>query len=183
MLDQNAFHESKPEDTIYAGLFWDFLCQCNLSYSPHLSLSIRQTLQIKAKSSHILHKSITKQSLGHIQHSSPLKPLEPGPPGQITLSLPHSYWLIYTHLKHSTAFELQGPQVHNPPNKKRGQLYHSNAQLLVPISVLVRVSIAVNRYHTKATLIRTTFIWGWLAGSAVQSIVIMAGSMASMRQT
>ena len=31
---------------------------------------------------------------------------------------------------------------------------------------------------TKATLIRTTFSWGWLTGSGVQSIFIMAGSTA-----
>jgi hypothetical protein len=29
---------------------------------------------------------------------------------------------------------------------------------------------------TKATLIRTTFIWGWLTGSEVQSIIIKAGA-------
>jgi hypothetical protein len=29
---------------------------------------------------------------------------------------------------------------------------------------------------TKATLIRTTFNWGWLAGSEVQSIIIKAGA-------
>jgi hypothetical protein len=35
---------------------------------------------------------------------------------------------------------------------------------------------------TKATLIKTTFNWGWLTGSEVQSIIIMAGSMAASRQ-
>jgi hypothetical protein len=29
---------------------------------------------------------------------------------------------------------------------------------------------------TKATLIRTTFNWGWLTGSKVQSIIIKAGT-------
>ena len=29
---------------------------------------------------------------------------------------------------------------------------------------------------TKATLIRTAFNWGWLAGSEVQSIIIKAGT-------
>jgi hypothetical protein len=29
---------------------------------------------------------------------------------------------------------------------------------------------------TKATLIRTTFNWGWLTGSEVQSIIIKAGT-------
>jgi hypothetical protein len=29
---------------------------------------------------------------------------------------------------------------------------------------------------TKATLIRTTFKWGWLTGSEVQSIIIKAGA-------
>jgi len=31
---------------------------------------------------------------------------------------------------------------------------------------------------TKATLLRTTFNWGWLTGSEVQSIIIKVGSMA-----
>jgi hypothetical protein len=35
---------------------------------------------------------------------------------------------------------------------------------------------------TKATLMRTTFNWGWLTGSEVQSIIIKAGSMAASRQ-
>jgi hypothetical protein len=35
---------------------------------------------------------------------------------------------------------------------------------------------------TKATLIRT-FNWGWLTGSEVQSIIIMAGSMVASKQT
>jgi hypothetical protein len=30
---------------------------------------------------------------------------------------------------------------------------------------------------TKTTLIRTTFNWGWLTGSEVHSIIIMAGNM------
>jgi hypothetical protein len=34
----------------------------------------------------------------------------------------------------------------------------------------------------KATLIRTTFNWGWLTGSEVQSIITKAGSMALFRQ-
>jgi hypothetical protein len=34
----------------------------------------------------------------------------------------------------------------------------------------------------KATLIRTTFNWGWLTDSEVQSIIIMVGSMAASRQ-
>jgi len=29
---------------------------------------------------------------------------------------------------------------------------------------------------TKATLIRTTYIWGWLTGSEVQSIIIKVGT-------
>jgi hypothetical protein len=32
---------------------------------------------------------------------------------------------------------------------------------------------------TKATLIRTTFNWGWLTGSEVQSIIIKAGTSCS----
>jgi hypothetical protein len=35
---------------------------------------------------------------------------------------------------------------------------------------------------SKAALIKTTFNWGWLTGSEVQSIFIMAGSMAESRQ-
>jgi hypothetical protein len=35
---------------------------------------------------------------------------------------------------------------------------------------------------TKAILIRTTFNWGWLTGSEVQSIIIKVGSMAASRQ-
>jgi hypothetical protein len=29
---------------------------------------------------------------------------------------------------------------------------------------------------TKATLIKTTFNWGWLTGSKIQSIIIMVGA-------
>jgi hypothetical protein len=35
---------------------------------------------------------------------------------------------------------------------------------------------------TKATLIRTIFNWGWLTGFEVQSIIIMAQSMAVSSQ-
>jgi hypothetical protein len=37
---------------------------------------------------------------------------------------------------------------------------------------------AVNRHHdmTKASLIKTTFNWGWLTGSEVQSIIIKVGA-------
>jgi hypothetical protein len=35
---------------------------------------------------------------------------------------------------------------------------------------------------TKATLIRTTFNWGWLTVAEVQSIIITVGSMVSCRQ-
>jgi hypothetical protein len=35
---------------------------------------------------------------------------------------------------------------------------------------------------TKAILISTTFNWGWLTGSEIQSIIIKAGSMAASRQ-
>jgi hypothetical protein len=34
----------------------------------------------------------------------------------------------------------------------------------------------------KATPIRTTFNWGWLVGSEVQSIIIKTGNMALSRQ-
>jgi hypothetical protein len=32
----------------------------------------------------------------------------------------------------------------------------------------------MNKHHDQATLIRTTFNWGWLIGSEVQSIIIKA---------
>jgi hypothetical protein len=35
---------------------------------------------------------------------------------------------------------------------------------------------------TKATLIRTTYNWGWLTGSEVQSIIIKTRSMAAFRE-
>jgi hypothetical protein len=35
---------------------------------------------------------------------------------------------------------------------------------------------------TKATLIRTTFNWGWLTGSEDQTVIIKAGTMAASRQ-
>jgi hypothetical protein len=34
----------------------------------------------------------------------------------------------------------------------------------------------------KAALIRTTFNWGWLTGSEVQSIIFKGGSIAAARQ-
>jgi hypothetical protein len=40
------------------------------------------------------------------------------------------------------------------------------------IAECLRVFIAVDP-RTKATLIRTTFNWGWLTGSEVQSIIII----------
>ena len=46
----------------------------------------------------------------------------------------------------------------------------------------LRVLLLWTGTTTKATLIRTTFNWGWLPGSEVQSIIIIAGSMAASRQ-
>ena len=40
------------------------------------------------------------------------------------------------------------------------------------LGVLVRVSLLRSDTMTKATLIRTTFNWGWLKGLEVQSIII-----------
>ena len=68
---------------------------------------------------------------------------------------------------------------------------------LCSVGVLVRFSIAVKSFKirgngksvgfpllwrdtmTKTTLQRTTFNWGWLTGSEVQSLIIMSGSKAS----
>jgi hypothetical protein len=44
------------------------------------------------------------------------------------------------------------------------------------LGVLVRVLLLCTDTMTKGTLIRTTFNWGWLTGSDVQSIIIMAGA-------
>jgi hypothetical protein len=44
-------------------------------------------------------------------------------------------------------------------------------------TVLVRVSIAVQRHHDQKQLLkRTTFNRGWLAGSEVQFIIIKVGA-------
>jgi hypothetical protein len=42
-------------------------------------------------------------------------------------------------------------------------------------TVLVRVLLLCTDPMTKATLKRTTFNWGWLIGSEVQSIIIKVG--------
>jgi hypothetical protein len=42
------------------------------------------------------------------------------------------------------------------------------------VVVLVRVLLLWTDTVTKATLIRTTFNWGWLRGSEVQTIIIKA---------
>ena len=44
------------------------------------------------------------------------------------------------------------------------------------VSVLVRVLLLWTDTMTRATLIRTTFNWGWLTDSEVQSIIIKAGA-------
>jgi hypothetical protein len=38
--------------------------------------------------------------------------------------------------------------------------------------VLVRVSIAVRRHHDQATLIKTTFNWGWLTGQRCSPLLL-----------
>ena len=48
--------------------------------------------------------------------------------------------------------------------------------------LLVRVLLLWTDTMIKAILIRTNFNWGWLTNSEVQSIIIMAGSMAASRQ-
>ena len=58
----------------------------------------------------------------------------------------------------------------------RGREVHTS------MSVLVRVLLLSTDTMTKATLIRTTFNWGWLTGSEVQPVIIMGGSMAVSRQ-
>jgi hypothetical protein len=51
------------------------------------------------------------------------------------------------------------------------------------VGVLVKVLLLCRDTMTKTTLIRTTFNWGWLTGSEVQSIIIKAGrNMAASRQ-
>jgi hypothetical protein len=50
------------------------------------------------------------------------------------------------------------------------------ANLENKVSVLVRVLLLWTDTMTKASLIRTTFNWGWLTGSEVQSIIIKAGT-------
>jgi hypothetical protein len=42
--------------------------------------------------------------------------------------------------------------------------------------VLVRVLLLETDTMSKATLLRTSFNWGWLTGSEVQSITIKAGA-------
>jgi hypothetical protein len=44
------------------------------------------------------------------------------------------------------------------------------------LSPCLSVSLLRTGTVTKASLIRTTFKWGWLAGSEVQSIIIKAGT-------
>jgi hypothetical protein len=46
--------------------------------------------------------------------------------------------------------------------------------------VLVWVLLLGTDTMTKATLIRTTFNWGWLTGSEIQSIIIKARSMSGI---
>ena len=41
---------------------------------------------------------------------------------------------------------------------------------------LVKVLLLRTDTVTKTTLIRTTYIWGWLPGSEVQSIIIKVGT-------
>jgi hypothetical protein len=41
---------------------------------------------------------------------------------------------------------------------------------------LIRVLLLCTDTMTKTTLIRTTFNWGWLTGSVVQSIIIKVGA-------
>jgi hypothetical protein len=41
---------------------------------------------------------------------------------------------------------------------------------------LVRVLLPLTEAMTKATLTGTTFKWGWLTGSEVQSIIIKVGA-------
>ena len=47
---------------------------------------------------------------------------------------------------------------------------------LLKVTVSVRVFLLQTDAMTKATLIRTTFSWGWLTGSEVQSIITKAAS-------
>ena len=42
--------------------------------------------------------------------------------------------------------------------------------------VLVRVLLLWTDTMTKASIIKTTFNWGWLIGSEIQSIIIKVGA-------
>jgi hypothetical protein len=44
------------------------------------------------------------------------------------------------------------------------------------LGILVRILLLWEDTVTKSTLIRTTFNWGWLTGSEVQSIIIKVGT-------
>jgi hypothetical protein len=48
--------------------------------------------------------------------------------------------------------------------------------------VFVMYSTAMKRHHDHGNSYNKQFNWGWLTGSEVQSIIIMAGSMAASRQ-
>jgi hypothetical protein len=48
--------------------------------------------------------------------------------------------------------------------------------ILQLVSVLVRVLLLWTDTMTKASLVKTTFNWGWLTGSEVQSIIIKMGT-------
>jgi hypothetical protein len=51
------------------------------------------------------------------------------------------------------------------------------------LGILVKVSIAMKRHHGQdKSYGRTTFNWGWLTGSEIQSILILVGSMAPWEQ-
>jgi len=60
----------------------------------------------------------------------------------------------------------------NPPT----HTHHSLQLAQIKVSYLVRVLLLSKDTMTKPTLIGTTFNWGWLIGSEVQSIIITVGT-------
>jgi hypothetical protein len=55
--------------------------------------------------------------------------------------------------------------------QKHVQAYHRNTSVLAT-NFYLRILLLLIDTMTKATLVRTTFNWGWLIGSDVQSIII-----------
>ena len=116
MLDSHAAYETKPENKVSAGLFWDFLCQHNQSKS--LYHSLRYTLQTRAKSSHILKFfSIETSWVRSTQFKSSS--------GPISYIFPLG-WSIKSHLKHSMT--VQSSKLYISPNKNMVRTFTAISQ-------------------------------------------------------